>query len=70
MCGKFSKLEKLLADPPNRLRDNTMLSFHSKPCGPKQTADSQNQHQCEMWGATRRNSRARERKLRKLRSTY
>jgi hypothetical protein len=46
MCGKFSKLEKLLADPPNRLRDNTMLSVHSKPYGSKQTADSQNRHQC------------------------
>jgi hypothetical protein len=37
-------------DPPNRLRDSTMLSVHSKPNDPNQTVDSQNLNQSERWG--------------------
>src|SRR5580704_19154444 len=36
-------------DPPNRLRDNTMLTVHSKPNDPNQIVDSQNHHQSERW---------------------
>lgn len=35
--------------PPNRLRVSIMLSVHSKPNGPNQTADSQNRHRRERW---------------------
>ena len=37
-------------DPPDRLRDSTMLSVHSKPNGQNQTADSQNYDQSKRWG--------------------
>ncbi|MDE2284853.1 MAG: hypothetical protein KGK33_09590, partial [Hyphomicrobiales bacterium] len=34
-------------NPPNRLRDSTMLSVHSKPNDPNQIADSHNRYQSE-----------------------